>query len=154
MDLFGTAGIRGDARERVTPELALAVGRAIGIDAAGTSTSSDSDSDSNASSDDRSSDDGNGDREPTSAEHRAGRDGRGRPTGAGDEADRTANPTTATAGGVVIGRDGRVTGMALLAALEAGIESAGARVHRAGVLPTPALAYASRGRARREAPYR
>ena len=146
MDLFGTAGIRGDARERVTPELALAVGRAIGIDAAGTSTSSDSDSDSNASSDDRSSDDGDGDREPTSAEHRAGRDGRGWPIGAGDEADGTANPTTATAGGVVIGRDGRVTGTALLAALEAGIESAGARVHRAGVLPTPALAYASRGR--------
>ncbi|MWG36899.1 phosphomannomutase [Halomarina oriensis] len=29
MDLFGTAGIRGDARERVTPELALAVGRAL-----------------------------------------------------------------------------------------------------------------------------
>jgi len=29
MELFGTAGIRGDARERVTPELALAVGRAL-----------------------------------------------------------------------------------------------------------------------------
>jgi len=29
MDLFGTAGIRGSATERVTPELALAVGRAV-----------------------------------------------------------------------------------------------------------------------------
>mgnify|MGYP000645744750 CR=1 FL=1 len=30
MDLFGTAGIRGSATERVTPELATAVGRAVG----------------------------------------------------------------------------------------------------------------------------
>jgi len=29
MDLFGTAGIRGSAETRVTPELALAVGRAV-----------------------------------------------------------------------------------------------------------------------------
>ena len=29
MDLFGTAGIRGSAEDRVTPELALAVGRAV-----------------------------------------------------------------------------------------------------------------------------
>lgn len=85
MTLFGTAGIRGDATERVTPELALAVGRAVGADAA-----------------------------------------------RGD--------------GVVLARDGRVTGPALLGALEAGVESAGARVYRAGALPTPALAYASRGR--------
>ncbi|WP_123534635.1 phosphohexomutase domain-containing protein [Halosimplex salinum] len=32
MDLFGTAGIRGDAQSKVTPELALAVGRAAGAD--------------------------------------------------------------------------------------------------------------------------
>ncbi|MFB6141350.1 MAG: phosphomannomutase [Halosimplex sp.] len=32
MDLFGTAGIRGDAQSKVTPELALAVGRAVGAD--------------------------------------------------------------------------------------------------------------------------
>jgi len=32
MDLFGTAGIRGDARRTVNPELALAVGRAVGQD--------------------------------------------------------------------------------------------------------------------------
>ena len=32
MTLFGTAGIRGDAQTRVTPELALAVGRAVGAD--------------------------------------------------------------------------------------------------------------------------
>ncbi|WP_255149649.1 phosphomannomutase [Halorarius halobius] len=82
MDLFGTAGIRGDVRERVTPELALAVGRAAGRD--------------------------------------------------GDE--------------FVVGRDGRETGAALAAALEAGLTSAGARVVRVGQVPTPALASASRGR--------
>jgi phosphomannomutase len=32
MELFGTAGIRGDVRTAVTPELALAVGRAAGAD--------------------------------------------------------------------------------------------------------------------------
>jgi len=37
MELFGTAGIRGDVGEKVTPELALAVGRAVGRDAAGES---------------------------------------------------------------------------------------------------------------------
>ncbi|WP_129116789.1 phosphopentomutase/phosphoglucosamine mutase [Halegenticoccus tardaugens] len=82
MELFGTAGIRGRVADRVTPELALAVGRAVGED--------------------------------------------------GDE--------------FVVGRDGRVTGPALAAAVEAGLESAGANVHRAGTLPTPALAFASRGR--------
>jgi phosphomannomutase len=110
MSLFGTAGIRGDARERLTPELALSVGRAVGVDAVGS--------------------DENGGRE------NGGRDG-----GDADEATHAR-----TADDVVIARDGRVTGPALLAALEAGIESAGARVHRAGVLPTPALAYASQGR--------
>ena len=83
MNLFGTAGIRGSATERVTPSLALAVGRAAGADS-----------------------------------------------------------TTE----FVVARDGRETGPALLAALEAGLESAGADVRRAGMLPTPALAFASRGR--------
>jgi len=32
MELFGTAGIRGAVDERVTPELALSVGRAAGQD--------------------------------------------------------------------------------------------------------------------------
>ena len=82
MELFGTAGIRGSVTEKVTPELALAVGRAAGAD--------------------------------------------------GDE--------------FVVGRDGRVTGPALAAAMEAGLESAGATVYRAGMLPTPALAFASQGR--------
>jgi phosphomannomutase len=82
MDLFGTAGIRGSARERVTPELALSVGRAVGRDA--------------------------------------------------DE--------------VVVGRDGRTTGPALAAAVEAGLLSAGATVRRVGAVPTPALAFASQGR--------
>ncbi|WP_256299805.1 phosphopentomutase/phosphoglucosamine mutase [Haloarchaeobius salinus] len=82
MTLFGTAGIRGPVAERVTPELAMAVGRA------------------------------------------AGRDG-----------DR-----------FVVGRDGRDTGPALAAAMEAGLESSGANVVRVGQLPTPALAFASQGR--------
>lgn len=82
MDLFGTAGIRGDARASVTPSLALAVGRAVGREA--------------------------------------------------EE--------------VVIARDGRETGTALAAAVESGATSGGARVLRAGQLPTPALAYASRDR--------
>lgn len=82
MDLFGTAGVRGDARTKVTPSLALAVGR-------------------------------------TAAD-------------AGSE--------------FVVGRDGRETGEGIAAAVEAGLESGGADVHRLGRLPTPALAYASRGR--------
>jgi phosphomannomutase len=45
----------------------------------------------------------------------------------------------------VVGRDGRETGPALAAAATAGLESAGADVHRVGVVPTPALAFASRG---------
>jgi len=92
MDLFGTAGIRGSAVETVTPELALAVGRAAGREAV----------------------------------ERAGTD-----------AGRTE---------FVVARDGRQTGPALAAAMEAGLESAGADVRRAGQLPTPALAFASRGR--------
>ncbi len=81
---FGTAGIRGPVT-RVTPEMALTVGRAAGTDA----------------------------REA------------GKP--------------------LVIGRDGRTTGEALVAAAEAGAISAGATVKQAGELPTPALAYASQG---------
>ncbi|MFB6154274.1 MAG: phosphopentomutase/phosphoglucosamine mutase [Haloferacaceae archaeon] len=87
MDLFGTAGIRGSAREAVTPELALAVGRAAATAAEGSDV-----------------------------------------------------PT------FVVGRDGRTTGPSLAAAVEAGLTSAGADVRRVGVVPTPALAYASRGR--------
>jgi len=82
MNLFGTAGIRGDAATEVTPSFALAVGRAAAAD--------------------------------------------------GDA--------------FVVGRDGRETGPALAAAVEAGLESGGAAVVRVGQVPTPALAYASRGR--------
>ncbi|QCS42044.1 phosphomannomutase [Natrinema versiforme] len=46
----------------------------------------------------------------------------------------------------VVGRDGRVTGPALAAAMEAGLESAGADIRRVGQVPTPALAFASQGR--------
>ena len=87
MSLFGTAGIRGDVAETVTPELALRVGRVVGLEAVE----------------------------------------RGGPA-------------------VVVGRDGRVTGRALADAVAAGLQSAGAEVRRAGRLPTPALAFASRGR--------
>jgi phosphomannomutase len=84
MELFGTAGIRGDATRRVTPSLALAVGQAAAVDA--------------------------DERAPT----------------------------------FVVGRDGRETAPALAAAVEAGLESAGARVVHVGKVPTPALAFASR----------
>ncbi|QLK26850.1 phosphomannomutase [Natrinema zhouii] len=46
----------------------------------------------------------------------------------------------------VVGRDGRETGPALAAAMTAGLESAGADVRQIGQVPTPALAFASRGR--------
>lgn len=46
----------------------------------------------------------------------------------------------------VVGRDGRETGQALAAALEAGLLSGGVDVIRLGEVTTPALAYASRGR--------
>jgi phosphomannomutase len=81
-ELFGTAGIRGDVRTRVTPEFALRVATA------------------------------------------AGREG----------------------GEFVVGRDGRESGAALAAAVEAGLTAAGARVVRVGQIPTPTLAFASRGR--------
>ena len=45
---------------------------------------------------------------------------------------------------VVVGRDARATGYALESALVAGLLASGARVDRAGVLPTPALAHAAR----------
>jgi phosphomannomutase len=99
MDLFGTAGIRGSAVETVTPELALAVGRAAGRDAVERNSTSNQNSGS--------SDDGRA---------------------------------------FVVARDGRETGPALAAAMEAGLESAGVDVRRAGQLPTPALAFASQGR--------
>ncbi|RXK49170.1 phosphomannomutase [Halorientalis pallida] len=82
MELFGTAGIRGSVQQRVTPELALSVGRAAAAD--------------------------------------------------GDE--------------FVLGRDGRETSQALAAAVAAGLESGGATVRLIGEVPTPTLAYASRGR--------
>jgi len=100
MDLFGTAGIRGSAEERVTPEFALAVGRAVAAEVRGAAED----------------------------------DGSGRTDGDGRPAE------------VVLARDGRVTGGALAAAMESGLASGGVRVLRAGRLPTPALAHASRGR--------
>ena len=96
MDLFGTAGIRGGVEDRVTPSLALAVGRAVGAEIRSRSEESLSES--------------------------------------------TPEPT------VVLARDGRVTGPALAAAMEAGLAAGGVEVRRAGRLPTPALAHASRGR--------
>ncbi|MFB6303182.1 MAG: phosphomannomutase [Haloferacaceae archaeon] len=96
MDLFGTAGIRGDAAEEVPPTLALSVGRALG----------------------------NRIRERTARDE----------SGVGDGTE------------VVVGRDGRVTGPALLSAAVAGVASAGVPVRRLGVVPTPAVAFASRGR--------
>ena len=47
---------------------------------------------------------------------------------------------------IVIGRDGRLTGPALAAAVEAGVAAAGAIPIRLGTVPTPTLAFESRGR--------
>ncbi|WP_049983084.1 phosphomannomutase [Halorubrum sp. BV1] len=116
MELFGTAGVRGSATERVTPELALAVGRAVAAAVR--------------------------DREPVG-------DGGGESDRGDSDATGSANATDAAtepAPEVVIARDGRVTGPALAAAMEAGVASGGVSVERAGQLPTPALAYASQGR--------
>lgn len=82
MELFGTAGIRGDARTEISPRLALDVGLALARD--------------------------------------------------GDT--------------FVVGRDGRETGPAIAAAVEAGLESGGADVVKIGQVPTPTLAFASRSR--------
>jgi phosphomannomutase len=91
MELFGTAGIRGDARGTVTPSLAVQVGQAAGAEAV--------------------------DAAP-----------------AGDTVE------------FVVARDGRVTGEALVAAMVAGLQSAGADTVEIGQAATPALAYASQGR--------
>ncbi|MES3162458.1 MAG: phosphomannomutase [Halorubrum sp.] len=99
MDLFGTAGIRGSAEDRVTPELALAVGRAVAIE---------------ARDDDQGAIESDGDVDPAPE--------------------------------FVLARDGRVTGPTIAAAMEAGLASGGAKVRRAGQLPTPGLAHASQGR--------
>ena len=96
---FGTAGIRGSAREHVTPARCLAVGQAAAMDVIQRSNTSTSVS----------------------------------------EADQKGEA-------FVLGRDGRETGAALSDAMAAGLESAGARVIRVGVVPTPAVAFASRGR--------
>ena len=79
--LFGTDGVRGVANKDLTPDLALALGRAAGVVLAGP----------------------------------------------GDK--------------VVVGRDTRISGPMLEAALTAGFASAGAEVLLAGVVPTPAVAY-------------
>ncbi len=57
-----------------------------------------------------------------------------------------AAATVVDGGEFVVARDGRETGDALAAAVAAGLLAGGAAVRRAGMLPTPALAYASRGR--------
>ncbi|MFB6163303.1 MAG: phosphomannomutase [Halococcoides sp.] len=46
----------------------------------------------------------------------------------------------------VLGRDGRTTGRAIADAVAAGLQRAGARVERIGIVPTPTLAWASRDR--------
>ncbi|MFQ3477375.1 phosphomannomutase [Halonotius sp. F2-221B] len=54
--------------------------------------------------------------------------------------------STASDPEIVIGRDGRLTGPALTAAVEAGVAAAGAIPIRLGTVPTPTLAFESRGR--------
>ena len=57
-----------------------------------------------------------------------------------------AAATAAGGGEFAVGRDGRETGEALAAGVTAGLLAGGADVVRAGQVPTPALAFASRGR--------
>ena len=86
---FGTAGIRGNVTDDVTPAVTLSIGSAVG---------------------------------------------------------RLVAESSASTPEIVIGRDGRTTGPALVAALEAGVAAAGCRPVRIGQVPTPTLAFASRGR--------
>jgi phosphoglucosamine mutase len=79
--LFGTDGVRGVANRELTPDLALALGRAAGLVLA------------------------------------------------------------AERGEVVIGRDTRISGPMLEAALAAGLASSGVNVRTAGIVPTPAVAF-------------
>ena len=79
--LFGTDGVRGVANRELTPDLALALGRAAGV-----------------------------------------------VLGSGG-------------GRIVVGRDTRLSGPMLEAALTAGLTSAGIEVLLAGIVPTPAVAY-------------
>jgi phosphoglucosamine mutase len=79
--LFGTDGVRGVANRDLTPDLALAMGRAAGIILASDSRE------------------------------------------------------------VVVGRDTRLSGPMLEAALTAGLASAGVQVRSAGIVPTPAVAF-------------
>jgi phosphoglucosamine mutase len=81
--LFGTDGVRGVANDTLTPEMALALGRA-------------------------------------------------------------AAQVLGPRGSFLVGRDTRLSGPMLEAALVAGLCSAGARAVRAGVVPTPAVAYLTR----------
>lgn len=57
---------------------------------------------------------------------------------------RAAGGVAAAGGGIVVGRDTRVSGPMLEAALVAGLCSAGASVRLAGVIPTPAVAFLTR----------
>jgi phosphomannomutase len=127
MSLFGTAGIRGDVAETVDPELALAVGRAAARHARGsTGGSSDSGGQSGSGG---TSDSG-------------GRSGSSGPSGSRGPPSDAATDQPAFA----LGIDGRETSEGLAAAAAAGLASGGAAVERLGRVPTPALAFASRGR--------
>ncbi len=117
MDLFGTAGIRGGVTDRVTTDLAVQVGRAVGQHA----RTADTDGATPTGEDETREDE----------------------TPTGEDETPTGEDETPT---VVVGRDGRTTGASLAAAVEAGLTAAGARVVRVGQVPTPALAHASRGR--------
>ncbi|MEF8774804.1 MAG: hypothetical protein V5A37_08810, partial [Halobacteriales archaeon] len=133
MDLFGTAGIRGAVADDVTPELALAVGRAVAADAVG------------VDSDERPDAVAFGDAVGPNSDEPPGATASGDAVGTNSD-----EPPSAAAHGeaaeVVVARDGRTTGQGLAAAVAAGLLAGGADVRLAGPLPTPALAFASRGR--------
>lgn len=129
--LFGTDGIRGIAGRSLTPELAFYIGQAavavLQADAGAAQAE-------------------NGAAAPDS--HLTGADAGAAPAPAGgrapiERAGQTPRAQRGRAGHLlaVVGRDTRISGDMLTAALTAGILSMGGDVIEAGVIPTPAIAY-------------
>ncbi|MDI3281167.1 MAG: phosphoglucosamine mutase [Bacillota bacterium] len=116
--LFGTDGVRGVANQELTPELAFKLGRA---GAAVLLRACLPGGEAKGEGGEPGSSAGG----PKRGDVGPGGDGRGRPR-------------------IVLGRDTRISGEMLEAALAAGIASTGADVVRVGILPTPGVAYLTR----------
>ena len=152
MDLFGTAGVRGDARDTVTPALARSIGRAAAREARPEEAPRNGQAGDEGTESTREAREARRERGEEPRHERTGNEvtreqGAPRNGQAGDEGtESTREAREADGAGFVVGRDGRVTGDALASALAAGLQSGGSPVTRVGQVPTPALAFASRGR--------